>query len=337
MENCVKSIKDVLVVTIVKTFFQWLIEILGFDGIPGFVFRHTTHDVKLGFSMAIEHLILLEDILSTTNSLEDEVFLYRGHDLENNTCIKIFEDNRYSSCIFILYFLFVHFLRGLMLLMYYIFISIIDSSKPAFQFGGNNVIFGGKKDAPNKVHISTRLNLTMILFSLKYCPFLNVVNMYSDFAVANVAQIRYLLHRGSEDPDIHFNDIEEFSNLVNDIEEFILMPNVANLQNFRFAQICGLNIIIQVYNYREPNLKDRTKFNYFETLLLFKLIYYTLLEFLLHHNEITRVYFLNHKIVQIMNTGHVTENVQTVISYKDGIENISIHIRRYKIAKDFAQ
>lgn len=23
-----------------------------------------------------------------------------------------------------------------------------DSSKPAFQFGGNNVIFGGKKDAP---------------------------------------------------------------------------------------------------------------------------------------------------------------------------------------------
>ncbi|KAL5647687.1 hypothetical protein ACJX0J_042042, partial [Zea mays] len=114
-----------------------------------------------------------------------------------------------------------------------------------------------------------------------------------------------------EDPNIHFktgqikevehvtrDDIEEFSNLVNDIEEFILMPNVANLQNFRFAQICGLNIIIQVY--KEPNLKDRTKFNYFETLLLFKLIYYTFLEFLLHHNEITRNYFLNHKIVQVM-------------------------------------
>ncbi|KAL5647189.1 hypothetical protein ACJX0J_041544, partial [Zea mays] len=96
-----------------------------------------------------------------------------------------------------------------------------------------------------------------------------------------------------EDPDIHFKtgqikEVEHYLLMVSDIEEFILMPNVANLQNFRFAQICGLNIIIQVYNYREPNLKDRTKFNYFETLLLFKLIYYTLLEFILHHNEITR-------------------------------------------------
>ncbi|KAL5681234.1 hypothetical protein ACJX0J_007619, partial [Zea mays] len=59
--------------------------------------------------------------------------------------------------------------------------------------------------------------------------------------------------------------------------------------------------------------------------------------FILHHNEMRRVYFqqmedLNHKIVHIMNTGHVTETVQTVIVEQKKY----IHIRRYKIAKDFA-
>ncbi|MCD7462057.1 Clathrin heavy chain [Datura stramonium] len=41
---------------------------------------------------------------------------------------------------------------------------------------------------------------------------------------------------------------------ISDIEEFILMPNVANLPNveeFRLAQICGLNIIVQVDDLEE--------------------------------------------------------------------------------------
>ncbi|KAL5680442.1 hypothetical protein ACJX0J_006827, partial [Zea mays] len=121
MENCVKSIKDVLVVTIVKTFFQWLIEILGFDGIPKSVFRHTTHDIYVLFRPSSPDLASLV------------VLIYLQHPNEQiGTILNVVEEERnIENYVFYLWFF-----------------NLLAAEDSKLLFGGNNVIFGGKKDAP---------------------------------------------------------------------------------------------------------------------------------------------------------------------------------------------